>query len=161
MTDNSMPGGPEGPPSGATAVLRPHAEQEYAGELARLAEHDDRPRPPGWRLSPWAVTEYLLGAQLDNGFTVSPKYIGDRRLIEVAVATLATDRALLLRTLSYVQYLLTHINFDAHYDKLLEKIINQYLDDRAAASASASASRDAKDAGAPKIKKHKSGDNHK
>jgi hypothetical protein len=37
-------------------VLRPHAEQEYAGELARLAEHDDRPRPPGWRLSPWAVT---------------------------------------------------------------------------------------------------------
>ena len=42
------------------------------------------------------MTEYLLGAQLDNGFNVSPKYIGDRRLIEVAVATLATDRALLL-----------------------------------------------------------------
>lgn len=96
MTDNSMPGGPEGAPSGATAVLRPHAEQEYAGELARLAEHDDRPRPPGWRLSPWAVTTYLLGGELPDGTAVSPKYVGPRRLMEVAVATLATDRALLL-----------------------------------------------------------------
>ncbi|MFI6522744.1 AAA family ATPase [Spirillospora sp. NPDC050679] len=78
------------------AVLRPHAEQQYAGELARLAEHDERPRPPGWRLSPWAVTTYLLGGELPDGTAVTPKYIGPRRLIEVAVATLATDRALLL-----------------------------------------------------------------
>jgi MoxR-like ATPase len=78
------------------AVLRPHAEQQYAGELARLAEHDDRARPPGWRLSPWAVTTYLLGGELPDGTTISPKYVGPRRLIEVAVATLATDRALLL-----------------------------------------------------------------
>ena len=42
-------------------VLRPHAEQEYQAELAALAAADDRPRPPGWRLSPWAVTTYLLG----------------------------------------------------------------------------------------------------
>ncbi|MFA1545365.1 AAA family ATPase [Actinomadura chokoriensis] len=79
-----------------TTVLRPHAEQEYAGELARLAEHDDRPRPPGWRLSPWAVTTYLLGGELPGGTAISPKYVGPRRLMEVAVATLATDRALLL-----------------------------------------------------------------
>jgi MoxR-like ATPase len=77
-------------------VIRSHAEQEFSQELEQLAAIDDRPRPPSWHLSPWAVTEYLLGAQLDNGFNVSPKYIGDRRLIEVAVATLATDRALLL-----------------------------------------------------------------
>jgi MoxR-like ATPase len=96
LTDDSIPGGAEGAPSGATAVLRPHAEQEYAGELARLAEHDDRPRPPGWRLSPWAVTTYLLGGELPDGTAVSPKYVGPRRLMEVAVATLATDRALLL-----------------------------------------------------------------
>ena len=31
-----------------------------------------------------------------NGTTISPKYVGDRRLVETAVATLATDRALLL-----------------------------------------------------------------
>ncbi|RFU37442.1 ATPase [Actinomadura logoneensis] len=77
-------------------VLRPHAEQEYAHELALLAAHDDRPRPPGWRLSPWAVTTYLLGGELPDGSEITPKYIGPRRLVEVAVATLATDRALLL-----------------------------------------------------------------
>ena len=43
------------------AVLRPHAEHEHRAELAALAAADDRPRPPGWRLSPWAVTTYLLG----------------------------------------------------------------------------------------------------
>jgi MoxR-like ATPase len=47
-------------------------------------------------LSPWAVVTYLLGGRLENGFEVSPKYIGDRRIIEVATATLTTDRALLL-----------------------------------------------------------------
>jgi MoxR-like ATPase len=77
-------------------VLRPHAEQEYQAELAALAAADDRPRPPGWRLSPWAVTTYLLGGRAADGTVITPKYVGSRRLIEVAVATLATDRALLL-----------------------------------------------------------------
>src|SRR5919197_345057 len=78
------------------AVLRPHAEQEYQAELSALAAGDDRPRPPGWRLSPWAVTTYLLGGTAPDGTAITPKYVGSRRLIEVAVATLATDRALLL-----------------------------------------------------------------
>jgi MoxR-like ATPase len=73
-------------------VLRPHAEDQYAEELAVLAKDDDRPRPPGWKLSPWAVTTYILG----DGDRISPKYVGARRIVEVAVATLATDRALLL-----------------------------------------------------------------
>ncbi len=77
-------------------VLRPHAEVQYADELAALAEHDDRERPPNWRLSPWAVVEYLMGGTLPDGTVIVPKYVGKRRLIEVAVATLATDRALLL-----------------------------------------------------------------
>jgi MoxR-like ATPase len=84
-----------GPADGQT-VLRPHAEQEYAAELAALAAADDRERPPGWRLSPWAVTTYLLGGSAGDGTVITPKYVGSRRLIEVAVATLATDRALLL-----------------------------------------------------------------
>lgn len=79
-----------------TDILRPHAEQLYAHELAALAGSDDRPRPPHWNLSPAAVVTYLLGGTLDDGTTISPKYIGPRRLVEVAVATLATDRALLL-----------------------------------------------------------------
>jgi MoxR-like ATPase len=79
-----------------TNVLRQHAEQQFAEELTALAKADKRPRPPNWKLSPWAVTTYLLGGKLENGFEVSPKYIGSRRLMEIAVATLATDRALLL-----------------------------------------------------------------
>ncbi|MGY3551974.1 MoxR-like ATPase [Williamsia sp. R60] len=79
-----------------TDILRPHAEQLYAHELMALADTDDRPRPPHWNLSPAAVVTYLLGGTLDDGTTISPKYIGPRRLVEVAVATLATDRALLL-----------------------------------------------------------------
>lgn len=77
-------------------VLRPHAEAQYGHELAALATLDDRPRPPGWRLSPWAVATYLLGGELADGTVVVPKYVGRRRIVEVAVATLATDRALLL-----------------------------------------------------------------
>jgi intein/homing endonuclease/MoxR-like ATPase len=78
------------------SVLRQHAEQQFAEELTELARVDDRQRPPNWTLSPWAVRTYLLGGKLDSGFTISPKYIGNARLIEIAVATLATDRALLL-----------------------------------------------------------------
>src|SRR5437773_1195155 len=77
-------------------VLREHAEQQFAEELDELAKADSRTRPPNWKLSPWAVSTYLLGGKLENGFEVSPKYIGNRNLIEMAVATLTTDRALLL-----------------------------------------------------------------
>ncbi|WP_327109878.1 AAA family ATPase [Nocardia sp. NBC_01730] len=77
-------------------LLRPHAEQAYADELRALAADDERPRPPSWRLSPWAVVTYLLGGTLDDGTVITPKYVGPRRLMEVAVSTLATDRALLL-----------------------------------------------------------------
>lgn len=79
-----------------TAVLRAHAEAEFATELAALANADDKPRPPQWQLSPWAVTTYLMGGTLEDGTEITPKYLGSRRVIEIAIATLATDRALLL-----------------------------------------------------------------
>nr|WP_314171692.1 AAA family ATPase [Streptomyces sp. DSM 40971] len=87
--------------TGATSTvdqpaLRPHAEDAFAGELRALAAADDRPRPERWRLSPWAVSTYLLGGELPDGTVITPKYVGPRRLVEVAVSTLATDRALLL-----------------------------------------------------------------
>ena len=77
------------------AILRHHAEEQFATELAALAAIDDKPRPPNWKLSPWAVALYVLGGKA-NGTEITPKYIGKRRLIEIAIATLATDRALLL-----------------------------------------------------------------
>jgi MoxR-like ATPase len=78
------------------AQLRRAAEQIFAEELAALAKGDDRARPANWRLSPQAVVTYLLGGKASDGTPISAKYVGNRRLIETAVATLATDRALLL-----------------------------------------------------------------
>lgn len=80
----------------AGEILRPHAEQLHAEELAALAATDERSRPQHWNMSPAAVVTYLLGGTLSDGTVITPKYIGPRRLMEVAVATLATDRALLL-----------------------------------------------------------------
>src|SRR3954464_12367359 len=89
-------GGTTGNDNGdGTGVLRRHAEDQFAEELAAVAAADDRPRPPNWRLSPWAVATYVLGGKV-NGVEIIPKYIGKRRLVEIAIATLATDRALLL-----------------------------------------------------------------
>src|SRR6187397_102383 len=77
------------------SILRAHAENQFADELAALIKLDDKPKPPNWKLSPWAVSTYLLGGEI-GGVKISPKYIGQRRVIEIAIATLATDRALLL-----------------------------------------------------------------
>jgi MoxR-like ATPase len=78
------------------SVLRRHGEDEYAEELTALAKSDERQKPPNWKLSPASVLVYLTGGTLPNGFVVTPKYIGNKRLLEIAIATLATDRALLL-----------------------------------------------------------------
>lgn len=77
-------------------VLRQHAEQLFAQELEELQKQDGEKRPVNWKLSPQSVVRYLIGGKLKNGFEVSPKYIGNKRLMEIAVATLTTDRALLL-----------------------------------------------------------------
>lgn len=92
----SAKGNVDGPTVDGEGKLRLHAEQQFAAELAALAEMDDRQRPPNWKLSPWAVKTYLMGGTLPNGFEITAKYVGNERLVEIAVATLATDRALLL-----------------------------------------------------------------
>lgn len=79
-----------------STILRAHAEHQFAEEIEEIKKVDTYQRPPNWQLSPWAVVTYLMGGKLKSGYEVSPKYIGSRRLIEIAVATLTTDRALLL-----------------------------------------------------------------
>ena len=80
----------------ANNIIRQHAEEQSKEELEELVKADTQQRPPNWKLSPWAVVTFLVGGRLKNGFEISPKYIGNRRLMEIAVATLTTDRALLL-----------------------------------------------------------------
>ena len=76
-------------------ILRAPAEALYAAELEALAKEDKHPRPPGWNLSPRAVLTYITGGKA-GAMTITPKYIGHRRLVEIAISTLVTDRALLL-----------------------------------------------------------------
>src|SRR5262249_20724979 len=78
------------------AKLRRSAEDTFADELAALKRGDDRPRPENWLLSPQAVVTYLMGGNAKDGTAISPKYIGNRPLIETAVRPLAPERALLL-----------------------------------------------------------------
>jgi MoxR-like ATPase len=78
------------------SILRLSAEQAFAHELEAIDRFDKHPRPANWKRSPWAALTYLLGGELEDKTPIQPKYYGPRRLLEIAVATLATDRALLL-----------------------------------------------------------------
>jgi MoxR-like ATPase len=83
------------PAAGNGNMLRAPAETLYAEELDQLAKADGFPKPPGWRMSPRAVLTYITGGKVGS-MNVTPKYIGHRRLVEIAISTLVTDRALLL-----------------------------------------------------------------
>jgi MoxR-like ATPase len=78
------------------SILRQPAEVQYAAELEILRKADTLSRPISWLLSPKAVVDFICGVTLADGTQITAKYIGPRRIIEVAVATLLTDRALLL-----------------------------------------------------------------
>ncbi|CEN32435.1 ATP-binding protein [Capnocytophaga cynodegmi] len=77
-------------------VLRLPAELLYTHELEALKIEDkNEEKPLGWQLSPKAVLKFIIGGKA-NGVDITPKYIGHNRLVEIAIATLLTDRSLLL-----------------------------------------------------------------
>lgn len=76
-------------------VLRLPAEQLFQKEIDALIAAETEAIPTGWRMSPRSVRTYLCGGKVGNT-VITPKYIGNERLVEIAVATLVTDRALLL-----------------------------------------------------------------
>lgn len=77
-------------------ILRQTAEELYQKELDALIRAESDPIPTGWRMSPRSVLTYVTGNTKVKGVEISPKYMGNRRLVEIAIATLVTDRALLL-----------------------------------------------------------------
>lgn len=76
-------------------VLRLPAEQMYANEIEALISAETERIPTGWKMSPRSVLTYIIGGKA-KGVEITPKYIGNRRLVEIAISTLITDRALLL-----------------------------------------------------------------
>lgn len=87
---------------GAEGSIRLTAEERHRLELDALQRVDRYSRPPGWQLSPRMVETFVLGSreeyQASDGtrLRISPKYLGDKALVQVAIATLASDRALLV-----------------------------------------------------------------
>lgn len=77
-------------------VQRLPAEELYQTELDALISAETDPIPTGWRMSPRSVLTYLTGNTKVKGVDITPKYMGNKRLVEIAIATLVTDRALLL-----------------------------------------------------------------
>ncbi|MBN8246066.1 MAG: AAA family ATPase [Verrucomicrobia bacterium] len=75
--------------------LRQPAEILYAEELDALIQAEKHPVPEGWRMSPRSVLTYLCGGKCGTR-DITPKYVGHQRLVEIAISTLVTDRALLL-----------------------------------------------------------------
>jgi MoxR-like ATPase len=80
-----------------TEVLREPPEVRYAAELKALEKEDKDERPSSWRLSPRAVLNYIVGTKKPVGdVPITRKFFGDDTIVERAIVTLASDRALLL-----------------------------------------------------------------
>src|SRR5262245_17412671 len=88
----------------ANDVLREPAEVRYGDQLEALRQNDPETPPAPWKLSPRSVLTYVLGGKSlkakADGKTVdvpiTRKFFGDDALVERAIVTLASERALLL-----------------------------------------------------------------
>ncbi|MFX1433122.1 MAG: AAA family ATPase [Promethearchaeota archaeon] len=85
--------------------IRFPAEELYFEELKALIQNDTYPKPPNWQLSPKMVELFITGS--DEQFLlkenssqkkvkITTKFFGDRNLIQKAIVTLASERALML-----------------------------------------------------------------
>lgn len=90
--------------SAATTVLREPAEIRHADQIEALRQNDPDTPPPAWKLSPRSVFTYIVGGKplklKDNGKStevpITRKFFGEDSLVERAIVTLASERALLL-----------------------------------------------------------------
>ena len=84
-------------------VVRLPAERRWADELAALKANDTDPKPAGWALSPRAVERFIVGSAGealaggdDQSTVIGRKFYGHDVLVQRAIVSLASDRALLL-----------------------------------------------------------------
>ena len=78
-----------------TDMLRLPAEELFQNEIEALIKAEKDPVPSGWAMSPRSVLTYIMGGKAGRT-AITPKYMGNQRIVEIAIATLVTDRALLL-----------------------------------------------------------------
>lgn len=86
-------------------ILREPAEVRYADQLEALKQNDADAPPSSWKLTPRSVLAYVVGAKKPlkaniGGKSVevpiTRKFFGDDSIVERAIVTLASERALLL-----------------------------------------------------------------
>jgi MoxR-like ATPase len=85
-------------------VLREPAEVRHADQLEAIKQNDPDTPPAPWRLSPRSVLLYVTGgktlkATIDGkkvDVPITRKFFGDDAIVERAIVTLASERALLL-----------------------------------------------------------------
>ncbi|MDR1538332.1 MAG: AAA family ATPase [Clostridiales bacterium] len=82
-------------PQSSSDILRLPAEKLYEEEIEALKADDPGEKPIGWQMTPKSALKFIVGGKA-KGMDITPKYIGNNRLVEMAIATLLTDRALLL-----------------------------------------------------------------
>src|SRR5262245_37199484 len=82
-------------PTQKNGDLRLPGEVLFAEELDALIKAEKHAVPAGWKMSPRSVLTYICGGKAGK-LDVTAKYIGHQRLVEIAISTLVTDRALLL-----------------------------------------------------------------
>ena len=76
-------------------LLRLPAEVQFQTEIDALIKAEKDLVPTGWQMSPRSVLTYIMGGKVGDT-VITPKYMGSRRIVEICIATLVTDRALLL-----------------------------------------------------------------
>ena len=85
-------------------ILRLPAERVYPNELEALHQNDSETPPASWKLSPRSVLAYIVGGKTleatiagkKQKIEITRKFFGETAIVERAIVTLASDRALLL-----------------------------------------------------------------
>ncbi len=75
------------------SVIRKSAEEVYHYELEALRVADKYLTPPGWKLSPKMVRQFILG---DKKLKIIPKFVGDPALVDRAIVSLLGRQGLML-----------------------------------------------------------------
>jgi len=85
--------------------IRAPVEELQAEELLALVQNDTYPKPQNWSLSPKMVELFVTGAEEEFKYTcdgetrrrsITTKYYGDKEIVQKAIVTLASERALML-----------------------------------------------------------------
>ena len=88
----------------ATEYLRQPAEEEFCEQIEALIQNETSDIPASWQMSPKSVLDYVVGgktldAKIDGkkkSVEITQKFFGDTGIVERAIVTLASERALLL-----------------------------------------------------------------